>query len=697
MNLSGSSFLLKHQVFALRLAFLCTLVAGSNGCRDSLRVVDGPRGDLLATPSTIDLGQAFTSQRIEGVFVLRSVGERPVRYTARFGAPAAGFTIVGSEGFLGTTDETELVVSYRSNRVGRARTTIEFYADNSSTPSTQLNVVAEATLAPDCEDGNGCTTDRFDPQLGICVHVAEPLPCDDFNECTMQDACVEGICLGRGTNCDDQNVCTEDLCDPRQGCVHRLSASCNDGDPCTIDTCDPITGCQHALADQGTPCGFEQCMPAICDRFGLCQPIPEDQVNGTPCRDNNPCNDPTNPENPELPDQCLNSVCGTPLGLGDLQFETNDLQLAPGTEENPLVSFDDTIFVGVVDGVTALDSCGQVVWTSTVGEPQFSAAVALPGSLSIPVGSSIIDLDQTSGSTLAEIEIEGRLPPTRLTEPTTTRIVDMAARASGALVISVERRAQGTSDTEGYLVELDAPHEVVSVLGQFGRQTASRIAIDADESVVISLGDGPVNRDQVSPRQLIRLGIGGVVNGSWSTSPVRAAQNDIAIGAASEVLWTVGLIRVERAGNIQTIVPPPALELDRARGSPILFGPLVLSLEKSTGSLVGFTSTGDQLLQVPIPDIAPETTPVVDQMGNVFVLSQDTSLRAYNLDGTLLFTTVLRSTPSSPVGRTALALSASGLLVLTTDGGVFGLRGLAGIADSPWPKHRRDNFGTGHR
>jgi hypothetical protein len=39
-------------------------------------------------------------------------------------------------------------------------------------------------------------------------------------------------------------VCTQDLCDPAQGCRH-LTSSCDDGNACTADTCDPVAGCQH--------------------------------------------------------------------------------------------------------------------------------------------------------------------------------------------------------------------------------------------------------------------------------------------------------------------------------------------------------------------------------------------------------------------------------------------------------------------
>jgi hypothetical protein len=62
---------------------------------------------------------------------------------------------------------------------------------------------------------------------GICVLTeAEPgTPCEDGNECTGGDFCyrVSGkmTCVsGTPLNCDDHNQCTDDFCDPSEGCKH---------------------------------------------------------------------------------------------------------------------------------------------------------------------------------------------------------------------------------------------------------------------------------------------------------------------------------------------------------------------------------------------------------------------------------------------------------------------------------------------
>jgi hypothetical protein len=49
-----------------------------------------------------------------------------------------------------------------------------------------------------------------------------------------KNACEEGECVGEPLDCDDGNPCTDDACDPAQGCSSTPNeAPCEDGDPCT--------------------------------------------------------------------------------------------------------------------------------------------------------------------------------------------------------------------------------------------------------------------------------------------------------------------------------------------------------------------------------------------------------------------------------------------------------------------------------
>src|SRR4029453_11364180 len=105
-------------------------------------------------------------------------------------------------------------------------------------------------VARDCDDDNPCTVDSCDPQSG-CVHTPAPefTYWDDYNACTGADYCDGyGTCISPyPPQCDDHVVCTEDYCDPATGCAYRMyptGTSCSDGDACNgVETCDGVGAC----------------------------------------------------------------------------------------------------------------------------------------------------------------------------------------------------------------------------------------------------------------------------------------------------------------------------------------------------------------------------------------------------------------------------------------------------------------------
>ncbi len=160
----------------------------------------------------------------------------------------------------------------------------------------------------ECNDNNVCTADVCDLNLG-CVHTAISGPCENGNACTVNDFCSAGECqAGPPRNCNDNNVCTNDSCDPVDGCryIHNLnpcndgsvctfndfcllgtcrggeSINCDDGNFCTINFCDPVLGCRTANrvgeCDDQDPCtGEDTCLGGQC--IGL----------GDGCDDDDPC------------------------------------------------------------------------------------------------------------------------------------------------------------------------------------------------------------------------------------------------------------------------------------------------------------------------------------------------------------------------------------------------------------------------
>ncbi|HOH29469.1 MAG TPA: hypothetical protein PLC40_07330, partial [Candidatus Hydrogenedentes bacterium] len=94
----------------------------------------------------------------------------------------------------------------------------------------------------DCDDGNMCTEDICDPVTGNCIY--EPIDCDDGDVCNGLETCdpATGCVDGTPLDCNDNNACTTDSCDALLGCQHA-DVNCDDENACTEDSCDPATGC----------------------------------------------------------------------------------------------------------------------------------------------------------------------------------------------------------------------------------------------------------------------------------------------------------------------------------------------------------------------------------------------------------------------------------------------------------------------
>ena len=144
----------------------------------------------------------------------------------------------------------------------------------------------EPAASNSCNDDNPCTEDVCDPVQG-CLHtpgnpgtVCRPAggPCDVSEICTGTDpACPPDL-----INCEDGDSCTNDIC-TAAGCEY--TPKCDDEVPCTDDTCVAGT-CQFSpvagrVCSDGDGCTTSD----VCDETGACH--------GTPlvCDDNNPCTD----------------------------------------------------------------------------------------------------------------------------------------------------------------------------------------------------------------------------------------------------------------------------------------------------------------------------------------------------------------------------------------------------------------------
>jgi hypothetical protein len=207
-----------------------------------------------------------------------------------------------------------------------------------------------------CDDANPCTVDTCAGEGG-CQHAAlVEGECLDGDACTIGDHCENGLCVGQGIDCDDDNPCTEDSCDGLGGCQHEnFVGECDDGNPCTEDSCDE-NGCvfqaNNAACDDSNSCTTD-----ACDKDKGCL-----HTNNTePCDDKNGCT---------TGDTCVEGTC---LGLlacddgnpcTDDVCEGDDCVFKPNAsvcDDGNTCTENDTCVAGVCAGESSGPCCGNGV------------------------------------------------------------------------------------------------------------------------------------------------------------------------------------------------------------------------------------------------------------------------------------------------------------------------------------------------
>ena len=130
------------------------------------------------------------------------------------------------------------------------------------------------------------------PDSGACAleALADGAPCSDESVCTIEDACLEGECVGEPVVCDDLNLCTDDGCQDDSGCVFlpndlecNFGDACSQGDYCLAGECQPgfpVPGCCHLddECDDGDACTLDHCTVD-----SVCIHAPVDCNDGTSC------------------------------------------------------------------------------------------------------------------------------------------------------------------------------------------------------------------------------------------------------------------------------------------------------------------------------------------------------------------------------------------------------------------------------
>ena len=253
---------------------------------------EGPNAICLASFCDPESGQCSTVADHEG-FACDDGDKCTVGDVCQAGECAPGVAVTCNDGNLCTDDlcQPQSGCLHENNVVDCSD------GDVCTTADICDGGVCTGGPALECDDGNGCTDDACDPQVG-CLHVANMEPCDDGNACTDGDQCEDGKCtFTSGVVCDDDNPCTKESCNPAVGCLTDiLTGPCDDGNPCTTgEMCinGACSGGNLVLCDDNNPCTDDSC-----DDLGQCIHT----ANQADCADGDLCT---------LGDHCEDGVCVT--------------------------------------------------------------------------------------------------------------------------------------------------------------------------------------------------------------------------------------------------------------------------------------------------------------------------------------------------------------------------------------------------
>ncbi|MDP6946033.1 MAG: hypothetical protein QF464_17930, partial [Myxococcota bacterium] len=216
-------------------------------------------------------------------------------------------------------------------------------------PATVLAEPCDTSLDGPC-DNTGCNL-----ETGECETVPDTgTPCGDGDACSVQDACVEGVCVGVPRDCTFlDEACAIGECQPEDGecllVVASDDAPCTNGDPCTEGEI-----CAGGVCGGGEPVdcsGLDSlCADGECSgEHGGCIGVPINE--GGVCDDSDMCTD---------DDSCVLGTCSGEAKDCDLEIE--DCAVGgcdPASGECVLVAIDEADECDDGDACTTEDTCDE--------------------------------------------------------------------------------------------------------------------------------------------------------------------------------------------------------------------------------------------------------------------------------------------------------------------------------------------------
>ena len=175
-----------------------------------------------------------------------------------------------------------------------------------------------------------CHKAACNPTLGKCfvALLTDGTACSGAADLCVEGAgtCTAGQCIGTPKDCDDKNVCTDDSCDTKAGCVHTpKTGPCDDGSKCTTgEACaggvcaggqnvcagGPELDCANKVDDDGD--GLTDCADNDCASDTVCKNLPKETV----------CNDKKDDDGDGLTD-CADPDCAGVGGCAVPKTETS--------------------------------------------------------------------------------------------------------------------------------------------------------------------------------------------------------------------------------------------------------------------------------------------------------------------------------------------------------------------------------------
>ncbi|MEW5740947.1 MAG: tenascin-X [Myxococcota bacterium] len=267
------------------LVALAVLGVGLTGCtQDS---VVGVQSRLRLEPASLVFEPVWVDGKTrQQSFLLFNDGKTPlpVTWTALDAPFSAELPAVAPPG------QTSITVSFTASAPGIFSRWLTVGSEG--LVSQRLGLEATVNALPACEASSSCAVSTFDVELGRCVETsaADGTVCAPGTKCVTAATCQAGRCVGAPVNCDDQNLCTVDVCYPETGCENVPGPPCPGDGKCQLGVCHPATGCGLAPAADGTTCGtLNDCNAAEVCIAGAC--VVRDPPDGFVCAEASACQD----------------------------------------------------------------------------------------------------------------------------------------------------------------------------------------------------------------------------------------------------------------------------------------------------------------------------------------------------------------------------------------------------------------------